>query len=120
MAGVPEFRSRAVDGDISGTMMHLAGWILECPLENNGGQCGVKIRFEFRRRGEIIGKLFTEEARDDERVIDVAETIEHQRAEAAVHRIADEQRTGQDGSGGGDAQRDGKVRTPVKGETAQR
>src|SRR6185295_14818295 len=56
---------------------------------------------------------FTEETGRDDCRIGAADPLEDEVAEAAAHRVADEQRAGQHGDRRRDAEHDGRVGAPV-------
>ena len=67
---------------------------------------------------EIRRELFPEEPGGHHDVIGAAQPLQHEVAQAAAHRITDEQRTSEHGDRGGDAGDDGEVDPPVIGEAA--
>ncbi|HBO43858.1 MAG TPA: hypothetical protein DD670_08000 [Planctomycetaceae bacterium] len=52
---------------------------------------------------DLVGQILAEQAVSDQRHIDLAESFEGQRSQTSPHRIAHQQRAGQDGHGRRDA-----------------
>jgi hypothetical protein len=63
--------------------------------------------------GEVSGERLAEVAGGRDRMLRPAEPRQRQIAEAAAHRVADEERAAEDGNGGRNTQADRQVGSPV-------
>ena len=67
---------------------------------------------------EVLRELLAEESSETTADIGGAETLQHQIAQAAAHRVADEQRAGEHRHRGRHADDHGEVRPPVIAQAA--
>ncbi len=62
---------------------------------------------------QVGGELFSKEPGRDDHVIGLAQSSDHEIAQAAAYGIADQQCPGEDGDRGRDAEHDGEMGAPV-------
>jgi hypothetical protein len=75
-------------------------------------------RGETRVALDVFGQRLAEEPGGRDDVVGAAEAAEEDVTQGGAHRVADEERAGEHGRGGGNAQDDREVRAPEESEVA--
>ncbi len=113
----PEPIVDTVDADLTGAASALltGDQALSDDDRSHVAECGLERRVCSNR----VGKLRAEERRGNDDQIGSADPLQNEITQAAAHRIAHEQRTGEHGDGRGDTKHDRHVGTPVIRQAAK-
>ena len=114
---LPEPVVNSVDPNLTGSAV--AGLFGDETLRENQRADSIKVLTEVTVGSKVRRKLLAKEAGRRHDVIGFAKPLEHQVAETAPHRVADQQRARQHGDSRRDAEHDGRVRAPVISEASE-